>query len=362
MIAQAAKTWNVLQFVKMVEHGTITFSNIYQRSYVWDKDRECKLFASLVESFPIPAINASRHTAEKKGDPGVYDLLNGKQRVTALTKIFGGEVRCQNLWRLRLNPEDPIDLTDEEKEFLKYGEEYDEGQLIHTIDVNGLTYNELPLSIRTVMASRMMRIEYNDNLTREEERRIIINANSGKGMSAIERTRIEMRSFETLLKLSKHPIFNCLSESAIKGYVNEDICLKMWIVLYTEDPSLETKEVRPLARTAIITEDQMKEIWSILCRLEEIAKRVDKPNVKKRILARLHMSTLAPIVKRSIDDQISIEEMTYWLSHFFSGTKRASINEKYNEAARISTAQRGSVRTRLHELEEAYENRFGKRS
>ena len=75
MIAQAAKTWNVLQFVKMVEHGTITFSNIYQRSYVWDKDRECKLFASLVESFPIPAINASRHTAEKKGDPGVYDLL-----------------------------------------------------------------------------------------------------------------------------------------------------------------------------------------------------------------------------------------------------------------------------------------------
>ena len=40
MIAQAAKTWNVLQFVKMVEHGTITFSNIYQRSYVWDKDRE----------------------------------------------------------------------------------------------------------------------------------------------------------------------------------------------------------------------------------------------------------------------------------------------------------------------------------
>ena len=46
MIAQAAKTWNVLQFVKMVEHGTITFSNIYQRSYVWDKDRECKLFAS----------------------------------------------------------------------------------------------------------------------------------------------------------------------------------------------------------------------------------------------------------------------------------------------------------------------------
>ena len=144
--------------------------------------------------------------------------------------------------------------------------------------------------------------------------------------------------------------------------MNEDICLKMWIVLYTEDPSLETKEVRPLARTAIITEEQMKEIWSILCRLEEIAKRVDKPNVKKRILARLHMSTLAPIVKRSINDQISIEEMTDWLSHFFSGTKRASINEKYNEAARISTAQRGSVRTRLHELEEAYENRFGKRS
>ena len=131
-----------------------------------------------------------------------------------------------------------------------------------------------------------------------------------------------MRSFETLLRLSKHPIFNCLSESAIKGYVNEDICLKMWIVLYTEDPSLETKEVRPLARTAIITEEQMKEIWSILCRLEEIAKRVDKPNVKKRILARLHMSTLAPIVKRSINDQISIEEMTDWLSHFFSGTKR----------------------------------------
>lgn len=97
-----------------------------------------------------------------------------------------------------------------------------------------------------------------------------------------------------------------------------------------------------------------------MCRLEEIAKRVDKPNVKKRILARLHMSTLAPIVKRSIDDQISIEEMTDWLSHFFSGTKRASINEKYNEAARISTAQRGSVRIRLHELEEAYENRFGK--
>ena len=105
----------------------------------------------------------------------------------------------------------------------------------------------------------------------------------------------------------------------------------------------------------------MKEVWSILCRLEEIAKRVDKPNVKKRILARLHMSTLAPIVKRSIDDQISIEEMTDWLSHFFSGTKRASINEKYNEAARIFHCAERKRKTRLHEWKRHKKTRFGKK-
>lgn len=360
MINESAKTWNIFQYIAMCKNGGITFSNIYQRSYVWDKERECNLLASLIEGYKFPAVTASKHAAVDKKDKNQYDLLNGKQRLTALLKIYDGEVVMEDVRRLTISPDDfatliTLGITDEELAKIKYinvdGED--------TIDINGFTYPDLPEAIRKMVEGRMIRIEYYDSLTKKEERQMIINLNSGKGMSAIERTRIEMASFETVMRLAKHPVFReALSESAFNRYVNEDIVSKMWVTLFTEDPSLETKVIRPLMREAEITNEQEKKIMSVLDRIMSLAEliREDSPKVaKQRILGRTHIVSMAPCILRSIEENVELDTMKRWLEYFYSGTARASISDIYNDNATKNSAQKQSVFKRLTELKKSYE-------
>ena len=361
MINESAKVWGVAQYIAMCKNGGITFSNIYQRSYVWDKERECNLLASLIEGYKLPALIASKHTATDKRDKNQYDLLNGKQRMTALLKIYDGEVTMEGVRRLVISPEEfgvlrGYGLTDEQLNELKY-DVNEEGE--DTIDINGFTYQELPEALRRLVEGRMIRIEYYDSLTKKEERQIIINANSAKGMSAIERTRIEMVSFETVLRLAKHPIFQeALSAAAFERYVNEDIVSKIWVTMFTEEPSLETKVIRPLMREAEITEDQETKIVSVLDRIMALAAmiREDSPKVaKQRILGRTHIVTMAPIIYRSIEENVGLNVMKQWLEYFYSGTARASISDIYNDNATKNSAQKQSVFKRLEELRKSYE-------
>ena len=354
-MAAAAKVWSLEQMLRMLEKGTMTYSNIYQRSYVWDRETECNLVASFVEGRDIPAITANRHVGDDKKAGTLFDLLNGKQRMTASELFSKDKFEISNLRKLRLNPEDAIEFTEAEKELVHYEDE--NGR--EMIDINGLTFSQLPEILQHVIMGRMIRIEYHDNMSREDERLTIINANSGKGMTTAEKLRVEMASFEEVIELAKHPVFqSALSERAIESYWNEKLVEQIYCMLYMEEPALDLKNFRPFIRDAKFTPEQVEMIEEILDRfLEvfEIVKENDKiKNVKARILGKVHMVTLARAVKRSIDENVDVERFASWMQYFFSGKKRATINDTYNEWSSRNTNQRNSIEKRLAAVEESY--------
>lgn len=356
----SAKTWGVKQLLTMVENTTLTFSNLYQRSYVWDFERECELMATLIEGWTIPEVICSRKKVIENGkEKNVYDLLNGKQRLTAMKKLFADEVVFQNLRRLSLDEDDAaliLSLTEEEAELLKL-EEGEDGKMY--FDINGLAFSQLPKVLRDLAIGRTIRVEYYDNLTVDEERRVIINANKAKGMTSIELTRVEMRSFAEVMEMAAHPIFKqALTEKAFKLYTNEDVAMKTWAVLYMPDASFETKVLRPYMRTALITKEQVECVLGVLDRIMAIAEMIMEDSTKiakQRILGRTHISSMAPVIKRSIEENVPLEKMAAWLEYFYSGKKRASISDLYNDNATKNSAQKQSVRTRKDELLKSYE-------
>jgi len=356
-MAAAAKVWSLEQMLRMLEKGTMTYSNIYQRSYVWDRETECNLVASFVEGRDIPAITANRHVGDDKKAGTLFDLLNGKQRMTASELFTKDKFEISNLRKLRLNPEDAIEFTEEEKELVHYGVDENGREMI---DINGLTFSKLPEILQHVIMGRMIRIEYHDNMSREDERLTIINANSGKGMTTAEKLRVEMASFEEVIELAKHPVFqSALSEKAIASYWNEKLVEQIYCMLYMDEPALDIKSFRPFIRDAEFTEEQVETIQKILDRLLEIYKIVSEndkiKSAKTRILGKVHIITVAQFIKKSLDENVPVERMATWMEYFFSGKKRATISDVYNEWASRNTNQKKSIEQRLNAMAESYD-------
>lgn len=356
-MAAAAKVWALDQMLRMLEKGTMTYSNIYQRSYVWDRETECNLIASLIEGRDIPAITANRHITANKTDGTLFDLLNGKQRLTASEKFKNNEFQIADLRKLKLSKEDAIDLSPEEKESVHY---YVDEEGREVIDINGLYFKDLPEILQRIILSRGIRIEYHDNMSREDERQTIINANSGKGMTTAEKLRVEMASFEQVVELAKHPIFqSALTAKAIAGYWNEKLVEQIYCMLYMDEPALDIKSFRPFIRDAEFTEEQVETIQKILDRLLEIYKIVSEndkiKSAKTRILGKVHIITVAQFIKKSLDENVPVERMAAWMEYFFSGRKRATISDVYNEWASRNTNQKKSIEQRLNAMAESYD-------
>lgn len=356
-MAAAAKVWGLDQMLRMLEKGTMTYSNIYQRSYVWDRETECNLIASFVEGRDIPAITANRHVGDDKKAGTLFDLLNGKQRMTASSLFVKDKFPISNLRKLRLNPEDAIEFTDEEKEKVHYCVDNKGRELI---DINGMCFSDLPAILQKVILGRMIRIEYHDNMSREDERIAIINANSGKGMTTAEKLRVEMASFEQVVDLAKHPVFQtALTEKAIAGYWNEKLVEQIYCMLYMDEPALDSKSFRSFIRDAEFTQEQVEEITEILDRFLEVFEIVDKndkiKSAKSRILGKVHIISFAKVMQRSINENVSVDRMASWMEYFFSGKRRATISDTYNEWSGRNTNQRKSIEQRLKEVNASYE-------
>ena len=109
---------------KMVEHGLTWFSNIYQRVPMYGiSTGSVKLFASLVRSISDPGNQCIPAYGREKGDPEsmICLMVNRGNGINEDLRRHGTVPRlmalCFEVGR------SGIDLTDEEKEFLKYGEE-----------------------------------------------------------------------------------------------------------------------------------------------------------------------------------------------------------------------------------------------
>ena len=351
MLKKANINWSCKQLAKMATSGSITFENAVQRSYCWDNKRKSLLIHSFIEGYPVPPFYAV------KTETGAYDMLDGRQRGETIRTFLNNEFALTEL-----------DEVETEETIQEEGKTQ---SIIKNIDITGKTFSELPEDIQDRIKDYSLTIYFFQDISDEEITELFFRLNNGKALSSIELTRVKAKSFEVIKEIGKHPIFNeAISEKALNKYTNEDIVIKSWIILNTENPSLETRNIRPIMETAEITKQQTEQINQIFDRLKEVHDFIldteldNKTEIKaaqktaKKIYTRTHLLALVPFVLKSIEDNLSTVYFASWVKMFFGSNKGTTVNEKYNNSCQFGSAKAENVAIRYEAMNNSYKSCF----
>ena len=193
----------------------------------------------------------------------------------------------------------------------------------------------------------------------EEITEMFFRLNNGKALSAVELTRVRAKSMSVIKEIGQHEIFgSALTEKALEKYTNEDIVIKTYVILHEDEPSMETKYIRPLMESMEITNTDKEQIWKIYDRILAMHKLIADKKVAKRILVRTHLITMVPVIWKSIRDGKTDQQIAEWAAEFFNGKRSATISLAYNMSAGSGSAKKESVRKRLEEITDNYNKYF----
>ncbi len=330
MIKRANISWSTKQLVKMISKGTITFDNVVQRGFIWDVNRKSLLIHSILTGYPIPAFYAA------KSENG-YDMLDGKQRSLSLSGFFNNEFELTNIPEIEIETENGIEL----------------------LDLNGKKFSDLSEDIKDILESYMFTIYYFDGITDDEIVEMFFRLNNGKPLSAIELTRVKAKSMETIKRIGSHELFtNTLTASAMSKYTNEDIVIKSYIMLHEEGPSIETKVIRPIMESVVLTEQDEEQFDQIYSRILSVHNMIENPKIAKKIVTRTHLVSIIPAVWKSIEKDMSEEDFKGWIEKFFGVAKGATISDRYNSYCGSGCAKKEAVKNRLNEIEKSFNEYF----
>ena len=227
--------WSAKQVAKMAENNSLNFDNAIQRGEVWDVKKKSLFIDSLLRGYPVPpmyTIKTDEKVQTPKGMVSVFDCIDGKQRCTTIAHFKANEFALTGI-------EDTIVLED--------GSE---------MEINGLTYDELPEELREVFDDYSISVYKFEDITDDEICEMMSRLNNGKALTNVENARIKAKDLAGLIELSKHQLFSdYLTETAIKGYQNEDITIKTYIQFTnTEDPCLDAKRAREVYNNVEFTD------------------------------------------------------------------------------------------------------------
>jgi hypothetical protein len=338
MIKKANINWSAKQLSKMMEKCSITFDNTVQRKPCWDDDRKSLLIHSMMTNFPIPPMYAAK-------DENGYSMLDGLQRSTTISEYLNNSFALINVPEVETESGEDIEVT-------------------------GKTFDQLPEELQDNIKDYSLTIYYFDGITQDEIAELFYRLNNGKSLSAIEISRIKAKSLEVIKAIGNHELFtSALTQKALDKYTNEDLVVKAWMLTNTQNPSFETKVLRPMMETMDITEAQAEALSKAFTRILDTYKvitadvsdeKVNKENAKigKRVITRTHLLSLVPVALQSVDGRISIEAFAQFVKGFFSGKKSATINESYNAAAGSGSAKADNVKLRITAITNAYKAYF----
>lgn len=318
-----SKSWVAKQVMTMVNKGTLTFENEVQRGLAWDLARKSLLIHSMIYGFPMNPIITVREN-------GIYDVLDGKQRLTTIAAYRNDE------FALGPVPEVTVEM--------EYGED--------TIMLEGYKYSELPEEIRDIIDQYPIKVWSFSGLTDEEINEMFFRLNNGKPLSAVELTRVKAKSRQVVKELAQHELFtSTLTEAAMKKYAGEDIVMKCWVMLQGRNYDLSTKTVRGMMETFEWTENDKEKLSKVFDVILHAYEQTKAKKIKKRIVTRIHMISLAPIIWDVLcGGFVTEEDLIGWIQFFFDGKDGATISEVYNENAGSGSARLAAVQARREEM------------
>lgn len=335
MFTKANITWKINQVVKGMQNGTITFDNAIQRGFVWDKKRGSLLIDSVLRNYPIPPIFTIKTDVRKvvRGkEVSVYDCIDGKQRSTTFRLFMENQFRLTGL--------EPFSSLDED------GNEIE-------IDINGKTFEELDEDMQETIKDYTLTVYYFDDITDEEVAEMMSRLNNGMVLTGTENARIKAKCLSTIQELANHDLFmNYLSDKAIKGYANEDIVLKLALLL-NEQTELSTKNVRNAYETFTFGESINKSIVDTLdFAYKAIEEATDNKKILKNIFKKANIITVLYVAHEyMVNEEVNSDYFGEKLVEFFDGKNgKATISDDYNEACKNATMRSTNVITRYDEL------------
>lgn len=332
MLKKANISWSSNQIVKMIGKGNIKFDNMYQRKYVWDNKRKSLFIDSLIEGYPVPPVYA------RKLD-GVYDMLDGLQRFNCV-----GEYKSDG-FALGVLP----DVIDEDTN--------------EAIEISGKKFSELPESIQENINSYMFTVYYFDSITDEEVKELFYRLNNNLPLTTFELIRTKALSFNRFKEMAKHDVFNyVLGKKELSHSVDEDMIMKMWIMIKDDEPCLDKKDVEAVVANEEISSDMKDTIIKIndymMGVYDNLSEREDE-NIKKIIkkcFTKTQYLSLSPVVRDIINEDINIsmDEFCNWICRFFdtsdSEVKMTSISSLYNENSKGGTAHSTQTKNRIEAI------------
>lgn len=335
-------TWTCKQIVKMIDKETISFKNVVQRSFVWEKHRMSELIWSIIMGYPIPPVYSERGGNEND-KVKVYDVLDGQQRCTTIYKYVTDEFALTDL--------KPIPYLDEE------GNEC-------TIDISGKKFSELEEELQDVIKDATITVKYFDNLEQHQKAEMFRRLNNGKPLSTKSRTLASAKNIVGLLDIGSHKLFDeMLTEKSRSNKNQAVLVVKAWTMLNKsmEEISFASKDFNPMIENVDIKDREKLELNSVFDYVvnvhDELLENKEK-DVARKLYTETHLVSLVPYVSKAMEDNISEAMFGEWLVNFFKTENNSDIYTKYMEASNHGIARSANVIARHEALGESYEEFF----
>ena len=335
-------TWTCKQIVKMMDKDTISFKNVVQRSFVWEKHRMSELIWSIIMGYPIPPIYAER--GESANDKvKIYDVMDGQQRNTSIYKYIKDEFALTEL--------KPIPYLDEN------GNEC-------MVDISGKKFSELEEELQDIIRDATITVKYYDNLDQSQKAEMFRRLNNGKPLSTKSRTLASAKNIGSLLDIGSHKLFHEMLTDKARANKNQAvIVVKAWTMLNreAEDISFASKDFNPMIEEVEISDVEKQELVNVFDFIvdvhDELAENKEK-DVAKKLYTETHLVSLIPFIKRSMNNGINEAMMAEWLINFFKTENDSDVYTKYMEATSNGVARNASIVARHEALGESYAEFF----
>ena len=339
-------TWTCKQIVKMIDKETISFKNVVQRSFVWERHRMSELIWSIIMGYPIPPVYAERgETINDKVK--VYDVMDGQQRNTTIYKYLKDEFALTEL--------KPIPYLDED------GNEC-------TVDISGKKFSELEEELQDIIKDATITVKYFDNLEQYQKAEMFRRLNNGKPLSAKNRTLASAKNIEELLDLGSHQLFEEMLTEKSRANKNQAVLVvKAWTMMNrdVEDISFASKDFNPQIEEIEITDEEKLElvkVFDYIVNVHNELKENKEKDVAKKLYTETHLISLTPYIKQSIDNDISEAMFAEFLINFFKTENDSDVYVEYMEACSNAIARNASIVARHNALGKSYGKFFQENS
>jgi len=324
-------SWNVKQVCSMIGKGNITFDSPVQRpAGQWRIEDMSLLIDSILRMF-VPDIYAIQIPTEVDGKKvNVYDIIDGKQRLTIISSFLNNEWALTEL--------EPIVLE-------STGEKY---------DISGKKFSELPEEVQEeikgyTLVIRSIELEEDDD---EESiiEEIFYRLNNGKAVSrehlALVAAPKNVQSF-VAKQTKENPLFKTVahfSDGDIKSS-RRDLTIQQSIILLTglNYNSFAAKDVEKFwNENSIISDDILDKLEGVFVDIAEAFKHEHNKFVNK-----ISISAMANLLNNNKDTE-KVQEFLNWYS---KNTKSGDAYKRFTGAGGV---KKENVNNRIKGLQDLY--------